>query len=69
MAMIQAKFVHLLFLIQERSNAIEMADKLRENGKIYAVVAVVFLLFLGLLIYLILLDRKISKIEQRKTNE
>lgn len=43
---------------------VEMADKLREDGKIWIVVGVVLLVLLGLLVYIILLDRKISKIER-----
>lgn len=43
---------------------VEMADHMRADGKIYVVVSVMTILFLGMLIYLILLDKKISKIEQ-----
>jgi uncharacterized membrane protein len=46
------------------TNKIEMADTLRGNGKIYVVVAVLSLIFLGILIYLIVIDRKITKLEQ-----
>jgi protein-S-isoprenylcysteine O-methyltransferase Ste14 len=42
----------------------EMADGLRSNGKIYVVVAVIVLILAGLFIYLISLDRKISRIEK-----
>jgi CcmD family protein len=45
----------------------EMADVMRSNGKIYVVVAVLATIFAGIFIYLILLDRKISKLE--KTNK
>jgi type IV secretory pathway VirB2 component (pilin) len=41
-----------------------MADALRANGKIYVVVAVVGLIVAGLLLYLIVLDRKVSRLEQ-----
>jgi hypothetical protein len=40
-----------------------MAEALRESGKIYIVVGVVLLIFVGILIYLIRMDRKISKLE------
>ena len=43
---------------------VEMADKLREDGKIWVVVTVVLVVLFGLLTYVILLDRKISKIER-----
>ena len=41
-----------------------MADTLRSNGKIYVVVAVVVIIVTGLLAYLYLLDRKVSKLEK-----
>jgi CcmD family protein len=45
-------------------NAPEMADALRQSGKIYVVVAAVVIIVAGLLFYLISLDRKVSKLEQ-----
>ncbi|MBX2914225.1 MAG: CcmD family protein [Cyclobacteriaceae bacterium] len=44
---------------------IEMADTMRSEGKIYVVVAILLLIFAGLITYLILLDRKITKIEKK----
>lgn len=41
----------------------EMADALRASGKIYVVVGVVLLIFIGVVVYLIRMDRKISKLE------
>lgn len=42
---------------------------MESNGKIYVVVAVVVTIVLGLLIYLITLDRKVSRIEkENRTN-
>ena len=41
-----------------------MASLMRSNGKIYVVVAVVLTILLGLIAYLIRLDRKISKLEK-----
>ena len=43
-----------------------MADIMKENGKIYVVVAVMLTILAGLVIYLIRLDRKISKLEKNK---
>lgn len=42
----------------------QMADVLRSNGKIYTVVAVVGIVLTGLLVYLFLTDRKLTKIEK-----
>ena len=43
---------------------IEMADAMRSNGKIYVVVAVVMVIFSGLIFYIIQTDRKITKLEK-----
>jgi CcmD family protein len=42
----------------------EMADVMRSNGKIYAVVAILVVILLGIVLYLVRLDRKISKLEK-----
>ncbi len=55
--------------IQERdysNTSVEMADVMRSNGKIYVVLAVVLVIFIGLALYLIRLDIKISKIEKNQ---
>ena len=46
---------------------VEMADSMRSNGKIYVVVAVCLTILIGLFIYVLLLDKKISRFE--KNNE
>jgi len=46
------------------SKPVEMADGLRANGKIYVVIIVVVTILLGLLAYVIRLDRKISRLEK-----
>ncbi len=43
----------------------QMADTMRSEGKIYVVVAIILVIFFGLIGYLILTDRKISKLENR----
>ena len=47
---------------------VEMADVLRSNGKIYTVVAVILTILIGLFVYLISIDRKISKLEKKDFN-
>lgn len=42
----------------------EMADLMRSNGKIYVVVAVLATILAGLILYLISLDRRITKMER-----
>ena len=43
----------------------EMADTLRSEGKIYAVVGIILVILTGLIVYLVLLDRKVGKLEKR----
>lgn len=45
---------------------VEMADTMRSNGRIYVVVAVMLTILVGLVLYLVRLDRKISKMEKEK---
>ena len=42
----------------------EMADAFRADGKIYVVVAVITVLLAGLLVLLVSLDRKVSRLER-----
>ncbi len=44
---------------------IEMADTLRQDGKIYVVVVVLLTVLIGVLIYLIMLDRKVARLEKQ----
>lgn len=44
----------------------EMADTFRADGKIYVVVAVISIVFIGLSIWLFRLDRKISRLEKNQ---
>ncbi|SHO61927.1 hypothetical protein A8938_1566 [Algoriphagus zhangzhouensis] len=46
------------------NNSVEMADKMREDGKIYVLVGVIAIIFVGITVYLIGTDRKISKLEK-----
>ena len=54
---------------QETNNKVEMADTMRSNGKIYVVVAVLLIIFAGIIIYLINIDRKIGKLEGEEKNQ
>jgi len=47
-----------------QNNGIEMADKLRESGKIYVVVAVMLLLFTAFILYLFSIDKRLKKVEK-----
>ncbi|GJM28067.1 MAG: hypothetical protein DHS20C17_07020 [Cyclobacteriaceae bacterium] len=43
---------------------VEMAESFRSNGKIYVVVAVLTTVLVGMISYVIILDRRISKVER-----
>ncbi len=51
--------------IAQNPNNVEMADTFRENGKIYVVVGVIVIIFIGLFVYLITVDRKVSRLEKK----
>ncbi len=51
-------------LMAQDTGTVEMADTMRSNGRIYVVVAVVLTIFAGIIIYLVRLDRRISKMEK-----
>ena len=45
---------------------VEMADMLHENGKIYVVVGVIAIIFVGLVVYLVSIDRRLTKMEKEE---
>ena len=53
-------------LLFAQDNKPAMADVMRENGKIYVVVAVCLTILIGLYFYVFLLDKKISRMEKNK---
>jgi len=65
------KFLLLCFLlfssvsiIAQESNGVDMATELRNSGKIYVVVAVLAVIFIGLAFYLFSMDNRLKKIEK-----
>ena len=63
-------FLFILLLVSvigfSQDKKVEMADLMRSNGRIYVVVAVVLTILIGLILYVLRLDRKISKLEKEK---
>jgi len=57
-------FIFLAFFANAQE--VNMADIMKENGKIYVVIAVILTILAGLVLYLVRLDRKISKLEKNK---
>jgi hypothetical protein len=60
--------IAFIFFMNAQDSTVEMADTMRQNGKIYVVVAVVLTILVGLFLYLIRLDRKISNVEKNNFN-
>ena len=61
-------FIWLLLSIPalaQTAGNVEMADTLRADGKIYVVVAVVTVILIGVLVFLIMTDRKLSRLEKQ----
>ena len=54
-------------LYAQSNSEIDMADEWRSNGKINVVIAVLAVIFLGLFIYLIGIDRKLRRLENKKS--
>lgn len=48
----------------QQNNSVEMATGLRSSGKIYVVVAVISVIFIGLAVYLFSIDQRLKKIER-----
>jgi hypothetical protein len=56
----------IFFTFFANAQDVKMADMMKENGKIYVVIAVMLTILAGLVLYLIRLDRKISRLEKNK---
>lgn len=46
------------------NNSVEMADQMRADGKIYVLVGIITLIFVGITVYVVNTDRRISKLEK-----
>jgi CcmD family protein len=64
------KIVLLLLLVLNsvavfaQSTDIQMGDAFRSSGKIYVVIAIIAIIFVGLAVYLFSMDKRIGKIEK-----
>ena len=52
-----------------QDNGVEMADKLRSNGKIYVVVVCIVIILVGILGYLFSLDRRLKNLEKNNPSK
>ena len=57
-------FFQTLSLVAQNDPSVEMADTMRSEGKIYVVVALLASVFVGIVIYMLILERRVKKIER-----
>jgi hypothetical protein len=65
MKKINSLLVFLLLAIPGFSQDAEMADTMRSEGKIYVVVSLIMVILVGLIAYLVFIDRKTTRLEQK----
>jgi len=68
LALVFSVFASFFASAQEAATRPEMADAMRADGKIYVVVAVLLIIFTGIVVYLISIDRKANRL-QNELNE
>jgi cytochrome c biogenesis protein CcdA len=51
---------------QEGKSNTTFGETMRSNGRIYVVIAVILTILIGLILYLVRLDRKIRKLEKEQ---
>ncbi|MBK9984251.1 MAG: CcmD family protein [Saprospiraceae bacterium] len=68
---VRSAFIFMMILVVQVAQAQQVfsPDYMRSIGKIYVVAGVTLIILLTLLIYMITLDRKISKLEKRQKHE
>ena len=54
------------FVLHAQNGTANSADTMRSNGRIYVVIAVILTILIGLILYIVRLDKKISKLEKEK---
>jgi len=65
------KIITFLFLfstfctLAQTADGPQMADSMREDGKIYVVISVIGIVFISIVIFLIILERKLKKLEDK----
>ena len=64
-AQAQAKGESVLVEANAGSQSVEMADRMRQDGKIYVVVGCVLVVLAGMIFYLVSIDKKVSRLERQ----
>lgn len=61
--------LYTVFEQPQNDGKIQMADGFYQSGKIYVVIGVIVIIFIGMLIYLVSIDNKVSKLEKEIKNK
>ncbi|HNQ61514.1 MAG TPA: CcmD family protein [Bacteroidia bacterium] len=61
-------FIFITPIISSASD-IEMADTMRSNGMIYVVIGVLSIIFLGILVFLMIIERRLKALEKASGRE
>jgi len=59
-------FVNLPAILFAQAKQTQFGELMRSNGRIYVVVAVMLTILAGLIIYLVRVDKKISRLERNE---
>ena len=62
-------FCTMISFFANAQEAPEMADSFRQDGKIYVVTAVIAIIFVAIVAYLVVIDRKVKKLEDDIKNK
>lgn len=54
----------IIILAQEGEAKTDFGETMRSNGRIYVVIVVILTILIGLILYVVRLDRKMSKMER-----
>ena len=63
-----AVFIFLMvsfFAKSQTASGPQMADAFRDNGKIYVVITVIAMIFIAIVLFLVILERKVKKLESK----
>jgi hypothetical protein len=52
--------------VNAQDGSVKTTDTMRSNGRIYVVIAVILTILAGLVLYIVRLDKKISRLENEK---
>ncbi len=64
LSLLSVLFISIVSVAQDTKSG--MADLMRSNGRIYVVVAVILTILAGLILYVIRIDRKLSRLENEE---